>query len=52
MIEAGFVDSWKRNYETGNSGYLAFLIVLKGSEGNEWVIEKRYSEFLNFHSEV
>lgn len=54
MIESGFVECWKRNGNkiTGNSEFLSFSIVLKGTEGKEWRVERRYSEFLKFHLEV
>lgn len=50
-VESCFVDGWRRNFDSKEFISYRIVINFKDSEKTQ-TIERRYSEFLTFHTEV
>lgn len=51
-VGALFVDSWRKVVEENGNEFTVFKILLRSEDNSEWNIERRYSEFSNFHTQV
>lgn len=53
FIEAGWIDSWKRNWdESRKCEFVSFRVICRKAGGETWHFDRRYSQFLTFHEKT